>query len=243
MAVGNAIGSVTANTGLIMAIAFIFLTIIAPRKSYVKQCILLLSAAAVLWLGSLQGRISSWAGVGLVTIFFTSTAFNVIEARQKPTKAEKVVFCKKDIFKNIALFLFGVGELVIGSNLLINSGSNIAVVLSVPERVVAITMVAIGTSLPELVTTITAIKKMQTHLSVGNIIGANIIDLSLILPICTFVSGGTFSVSQQCLQIDFPVCLVFSVIAIVPMILKEHAYKLQGAIMLLIYATYLFVAV
>lgn len=243
MAVGNAIGSVTANTGLIMAIAFIFLTVITPRKSYIKQCVLLLSAAAVLWLGSLQGKVSSWACVGLVTIFFTSTAFNVIEARRKSTKAEKVIFSKKDTFKNIALFLFGAGGIVIGSNLLINSGSNIAVVLGVPERVVAVTMVAIGTSLPELVTTITAIKKRQAHLSVGNIIGANIIDLSLILPICSFVSGGTFSVSQQCLQIDFPVCFLFSVIATVPMILKERGYKLQGVIMLLIYAAYLFVAV
>ncbi len=161
MAVGNAIGSVTANTGLIMAIAFVFMTVIAPRKNYLKQCVLLLSAVGVLWLGSLQGHISPWTCIALMAIFLIFMYLNIREARNKPAKSEKAIYSKKDIFKNITLFILGAGTIVVGSNLLIKGGSNIAVAFGVSERVIAVTMVAIGTSLPELVTTITAIRKKE----------------------------------------------------------------------------------
>ena len=243
MVVGNAVGSVTANTGLIMGIAFVFMTVIASRKDYLKQCILLLFSAIVLYVGSLGGRVSTWACVLLLAAFLTSMAFNISGARKGPVAKEKTVISKKDIFKNVVFFVLGAGGIVVGSNLLIEGGSDIALALGVPERVIAVTMVAIGTSLPELVTTVTAIRKKEAHLSIGNIIGANIIDLSLILPLCTFVSGGEFSVSAQCLKIDFPACLVLSFIALIPIMLKERAYKVQGAAMLLVYGAYLIITV
>lgn len=69
-------------------------------------------------------------------------------------------------------------------------GGNLARLIGVPERIIGVTLIAVGTSLPELVTTLTAIAKKQASLSAGNIIGANIIDLTLILPICSLISGG-----------------------------------------------------
>ena len=95
MAVGNAIGSVTANTGLIMGIAFVFMTVVATRKNYWKQCALLLSAALILWLGSLQGSVALWACAVLAVIFTESMAFNVFEARRQPAAAEKMTISKK----------------------------------------------------------------------------------------------------------------------------------------------------
>lgn len=239
MAVGNAVGSVTANTGLIMALAFIFMTVVAKRKDYLKQCLLLLTAGGVLWVGSLKGNVELWACIVLILIFLTFMIINVKGAKSAEAPAEKTPVDKKDIGKNIALFVVGAACIVLGSNLLIDNGSAIATALGVPERVIAVTMVAIGTSLPELVTTITAIRKKEAHLSAGNIIGANIIDLSLILPVCAFVSGESFAVSAQCLQIDFPACILISCIAILPLIIKERGYKVQGALMLVAYVAYL----
>lgn len=243
MAVGNAVGSVTANTGLIMALAFVFMAVSAPRKTYWKQFLLLLSAAGVLWVGSINGTLALWASIVLIAIFAASMTTNVIEARRNPAEVEKVNVTKKEIAKYIGLFIVGAAGIVLGSNLLIEGGSRIATALGVPERVIAVTMVAIGTSLPELVTTLTAIRKKEANLSVGNIVGANIIDLALILPVCTFVSNGTFSVSAQCLQIDFPACIIISLIAIIPMLIKQRAYKLQGILMLLAYAAYVVITV
>lgn len=245
MAVGNAVGSVTANTGLIMGLAIVFMTIITPRKEYLKQCALLAIAAGVLWLGCLGGTLSSWACIVLVVIFVTFMVVNVIVAKDQPKsdEDEKFEYTKNEMLKNIGLFVVGAAGIVIGSNCLINGGSSIATALGVPERVIAVTMVAIGTSLPELVTTITAIRKKESSLSVGNIIGANIIDLSLILPVCSFVSSGTFTVSKQCLSIDFPACILICLVAVIPMALKEKAYKAQGILMLLMYAIYLFITI
>lgn len=150
---------------------------------------------------------------------------------------------KKELSKNILFFLLGAFGIVLGSNLLIDGGSSIAVSIGVPERVIAVTMVAIGTSLPELVTTITAIRKKQAHLSVGNIIGANIIDLSLILPVCAFLSGGSFPVSRQSLAIDFPACMLVTLMAIIPLMVKQRSYKAQGFIMLIAYIGYVFITI
>lgn len=244
MAVGNAIGSVTANTALIMALAMIFLVIIAPRKSYFKQCVLLIVAAAVLWAGCLSGTMAPWASIVLIIIFISFMVVNVITAKSQPEEAEeKLEVTKNIVIKNIVLFVVGAAGIVLGSNFLINGGSTIAEVLGVPERVIAVTMVAIGTSLPELVTTITAIRKKESSLSIGNIIGANIIDLSLILPVCTFVSSGKFAVSASCLSLDFPVCLLVTLVGVVPVMIKEKAYKAQGIILIGIYVAYLIMTV
>lgn len=243
MAVGNAVGSVTANTGLIMGLAIVFMVIVTPRKEYLKQCVMLILAGSVLWIGSLSGTLAPWASIALVIVFIAFMVFNVLAAKNQPEEGEKLVVTRQDVVKNILLFVVGAAGIVLGSNCLINGGSSIAEALGVPERVIAVTMVAIGTSLPELVTTITAIRKKESSLSVGNIIGANIIDLSLILPVCTFVSSGRFAVSEQCLNIDFPACIIICLIAVLPMIIKEKAYKVQGILMLVAYAAYLAITI
>ena len=89
MAVGNAVGSVTANTALIMALAMIFLKIVAPRKDYLKQCILLIIAAAVLWVGCLSGTMASWASIVLVVVFISFMVVNVITAKSQPAVTEE----------------------------------------------------------------------------------------------------------------------------------------------------------
>ena len=89
---------------------------------------------------------------------------------------------------NIVKFLIGAAAVVVGADLLVDDGTVIARHLGVSEAIIGVTIIAIGTSLPEIVTTLTAVAKKQSELSIGNIIGANIIDLTLILPICAFLS-------------------------------------------------------
>lgn len=239
MAVGNAVGSVTANTGMILAIAMIFMSVITPRKKFMKQCLFLVATAVVLWVGSLTGSVQVWAIAVLLILFVLFTATNIVDGKKEDVEAEKSEINKNTIAKNIMLFVVGAAAIVFGSDLLIDGGSNIATALGVPERVIAVTMVAIGTSLPELVTTLTAIKKKEANLSAGNIIGANVIDLALILPICAIVSGKSFEVSKLSLSVDFPVCIGIILIAVVPMLVKEKAYKAQGIVMLAAYVGYI----
>jgi cation:H+ antiporter len=93
------------------------------------------------------------------------------------------------------------------------------------------------------VTTLTSIRKKESSLSVGNIIGANIIDLTLILPICSLVSGKPLPVAAASIRYDLPACLLVTLVALVPMLWKEKASKAQGILLLVIYAVYLFVTV
>ena len=126
------------------------------------------------------------------------------EARQKGRTVSR-----RQMVEKLFLFALGITAIVIGSQLLINYGSELALLMGVPASIIGVTMVAIGTSLPELVTTLTAIAKKEASMSVGNIIGANVIDLTMILPVCSAVSaasGDQLTIGLQTTTLDLPVC-------------------------------------
>ena len=238
MAVGNAVGSVTANTALIMALSMLFLPVAMPRRAYAVPCMLLAAAAGVLQLGTQYGYLAFWADIALAIIFaaFLHHSITAARAQRQETSDDPA---QERLGKPLGVFLVGTGGVVIGSRLLVVGGSAIAEALGVPERVIAVTMVAIGTSLPELVTAITAIRKKEAALSVGNIIGANIIDLSLILPLCSAASGRLLPVAAASIRLDMPVCLFVTLLAILPALLRQRAGKLQGGLLLGVYLWYL----
>ena len=243
MATGNAIGSVTANTGMILALSLIFMPVAINRKKYMTKFIILIASIILLWAFSLKGSLSIFASVILFICFVAFIVENVFDAKMdiSSQKAEeKEPTDKKTVIKNIILFILGAVGLFVGSRLLVDNGSLIATdILHIDERIVSLTMVAIGTSLPELVTTITAIVKKQSSLSVGNIVGANIIDILLILPICAFVSGGSLPVASSTIMIDLPVCFAVTLISLIPPMIFKKFYRWQGIANLIIYISYL----
>ena len=244
MAIGNAVGSVTANTGLIMAVAMIAMSILCNRKKYFRQCVMLIASAAVLLVSCLKGSLNTIGAIVLAVIFVLFMFENVRQARNNMNEAENSEpIDKKLFFKNICFFVLAAIAIVVGSRLMVTSGSAIATALGVPERIIAITLVAIGTSLPELVTTITAIIKKESALSIGNIIGANIIDLSLILPMCSLVSGKPLPVSVQSATVDIPVCLGFTLFATIPLLIRQKSSRIQGLIMLVGYVVYILLVI
>ena len=150
---------------------------------------------------------------------------------------------KKSVIDNILRIVVGAAGIVVGSQLLVNNGSRIAAFFGVSEAVIGVTIVAVGTSLPELVTAITAIVKKQSSMSVGNVIGANVIDTTLILAVCSFVYGGKLPVSAQNIYLDFPVAIIVSLIAVVPTVIRRKFSRVQGVVMLAVYILYLVIVV
>lgn len=238
IAIGNAVGSVTANTGLIMAISIIFMPIVAKRSTYLFKSVLLILATVILYIASFGKRFSLIGSAALLIIFAVYTYHSIKEAKSGSDTSERREYEKKEIPLNILKFLFGAVGIVVGADLLVKSATEIATVSGVPEAVISATIVAVGTSLPELVTAITAIVKKQTSLSVGNIIGANLIDISVILPICSFVSKDGLVSLKQNLYIDFPVCLSVLLIAVIPALKREKFSKVQGFVLLAVYIAY-----
>ena len=154
-----------------------------------------------------------------------------------------MVIERKDIFKNIILFILGAAGIVIGAQLMCDNGAMFATKLGMSGDLVGVTILAVGTSLPELVTTITAIAKKKSDLSVGNVIGANIIDITLILPLCAIISMAKFGmplqVSAQSTVLDFPFCLAVAGVAIIPALIMGKFKRWQGALLLAGYVTYI----
>lgn len=243
MATGNAIGSVIANTGLIFALGILFLPSAIRRRQFVPKSIVFLAAVIAVGLFCAGGYVTLYGSIGLFMIFAVFIAENIKQAKGEISAAKQKSYKpeKKETAVNVLKFLSGAAGIVIGSHLLVENGSAIAESLGVAERIISLTAVAIGTSLPELVTTVTAIIKRQSSLSAGNIIGANIIDMTLILPMSAFVSGGILPVGQLTFLLDVPFCLLVAGIVIIPTIVKGRFMRWQGAAALAAYGAYVLI--
>lgn len=242
MAIGNGIGSVICNTALILAISILFMPIAVDRKSFAPKGILLLAAVCALFACSLGGHLTFAGAIVLLLIFLAYIAENIHSSRQDTGAESQDVRPATDgrsVALNLLRVVAGAAGIVVGSRLLVNSGSQIAASWGVSEAIIGVTIVAIGTSLPELVTAISSLVKKQSAMSLGNVIGANVIDTTLILAICSFVYGGKLPVSAQNIVLDFPVAILVTLIAVVPTIIRKKFSRWQGAAMLLVYVVYL----
>lgn len=267
MAIGNAVGSVTSNVGLVMAIAIMFMPTVIKIRDYLLKFILMLGSAFILFAFSKDGEFDISASLVFLLIFVVAFGDNLRHALQnmkekysndikeeiedkkiinrlkikfglrKEVTPENVV--KYEYGINLLKFVLGAIGIVIGADLLTTNGSELARIIGISERVIGVTIIAIGTSLPELVTTITAIARKESSLSVGNIIGANIINLTLILPICALISGGNLPVSSQVATIDFPACLIVACLAIIPTLITKKFSRWQSVLLLGTYIGYM----
>ncbi|MCI6038005.1 MAG: calcium/sodium antiporter [Candidatus Limiplasma sp.] len=246
IAVGNAVGSVTANVGLIMCLSLVCMECAMSRKQFGVKACLLLAAILVLFAFTRDGQLSIGESVFILLIFAGFIVESLIAARREQgtevaEDAERPAVNGKTIAVNIVKFVVGAAAIVLGAQLLIDNGSAIASLLGVPDAIVAATMIAIGTSLPELVTTLTAIRKKQSSLSVGNIIGANIMDLTLIMPLCSLILGKPLTVENQGMLLDIPACLIICAAALVPALWKGKFQRWIGFLIGGLYVVYLIV--
>lgn len=250
MAAGNAIGSVTANVALILGISVVCIPAIVKRANMAVRMILMLVAISLLLIYSRAGFLSigaSWLLILMFVIFMVENIRSGAKTRNKKEKHKRKKTNKKEVFINIAKFILGTAGIVLGADLLVEHGSHIANAIGmaadidpiVMEGIVSVTVIAIGTSLPELVTTITAIRKNQSDLSIGNIIGANVIDLTIILPLCAIVSGKALPVSEAMISLDMPMCLIACLVVVIPALITQKISRWQGITLLTLYVSYL----
>ena len=244
MAIGNAIGSVTANQGLILGVSLLFAPLSIRRRDYATKGLLLVLAVAALWYYAGNGVLPAAGSLVLLACFLLSMADNLRVARRSmEAESRKPAMQTAVLLPNLARFFFGTAGIVWGAHLMVENGSLLALQLGIPEAVVGVTLMAVGTSLPELVTAMTALCKDQGALSVGNILGANLIDTTLILPLCTWLSGSELTFSAQTLLLDLPVCLLISSLTIFPALLQQQFSRWQGLALVGMYAGYLVVLV
>lgn len=241
LAFGNAIGSVIFNTGLILGVC----NLISPSKirsrGYVIKCIMLVCILIHVILASLDGELGAFDCFCLMCYLAVYITENYLEMKLKsPTesRAEREHVSGGEIAKHITLFFVGIVCIFIGAQLLIDNGIAIARILGVSELIIGLTAVAIGTSLPELVTSVSAVIKGQRNIAVGNIIGANILNLTMVLGVSSML--GTIEIPRSSLLLDFPAALIIILALVVPSIAKHRISRVNAAVMLALYALYIF---
>ncbi|MBQ4601009.1 MAG: calcium/sodium antiporter [Oscillospiraceae bacterium] len=248
MAYGNAIGSIICNTALISAISVAVNPGPVNTKT-MKMPVIFFFASAVIYAiaAYVLGEFPRWLGFVMLAIFVTYMFLTVRQGLNNPETAheeEEPSGKPKQLWQELLLLIVGAALIAIGADLLVDNGTIIAQKLGVPETVIALTFVALGTSLPELVTTITSLRKGHASLGIGNVIGANIFNLVLVSGVSVTLApfevpvGNTLFGINSSLVLDIP--LMFGVMALltVPALLSKKLHRWQGIALLCIYAAF-----
>ena len=268
LAVGNAVGAVICNTALIAGLSMAVAPSVMKEKNTPFKFILLLVSCVLLIIcgfGTNSSFSIAWYEALIFAVLFIAyMVYNVYDAmkevkknkelnktiKEKVEKESAVAEAetkqneddapKQKLGVTILFFILGAGMLALGAYALVESAKYISSALGISEALVGLTIVAIGTSLPELVTTITSLRKKNSELGYGNIIGANIMNITLIMSASGLISGSTgLTISFWTYAVSIPVALVSSLIFVLPLWLRNRSYRWQGITLLSIYALYI----
>ena len=252
IAYGNAIGSIICNTALIAAIT---VTVKPGRvdSKALKGPVIFFFIAAVFYAVNAYafGRFSRVTGAILMAMFVVYMVYLLLQMKQNPQtvqteepeedgKKKKSASMGMDIVK----LLMGAVLIAVGADFLVDNGTLIAQEMGVPESVIALTFVALGTSLPELVTAITSLLKGHGALSLGNVIGANFFNLVLVSGTATVLAP--FDIPQNSmiagrnasLVLEIPVMLFVMLFLNIPAILRGKLSRVQGVVLLTVYVAF-----
>ncbi|AZR73450.1 hypothetical protein BBF96_08675 [Anoxybacter fermentans] len=236
MSLGNAVGSNIFNIGMILGLTLIIHSYPTTPKIISKKALFMLTAGILALLTSLDGEINQFDGFLLLTVLIGYILFLILHSKKNIVFVEKTEV-KGTFKKNLIKFIAGSVLVIIGSRIVVNSGVWLAKYFGVPEIFIALTLVALGTSLPELVTSLTATLKGYQELSIGNIIGANLLNIGWVTSVSAMVNP--ISISTKNLILDFPFMLAFMGLLLLFGLTKDHLSRLEGMIFLTLYATYI----
>ena len=247
IAYGNAIGSVICNAALIAAITIAVRPGRVDPKTLKTPVAFFFAAAAIYCIAAyVFGRFTRVMGIIMLAMFVAYMAANVLQMKNTPAGEQEASEEEEEmpLAKTLILLVLGAVLIAVGANLLVDNGTLIAQALGVPESVIALTFVALGTSLPELVTAITSLVKGHSDLSLGNIVGANVFNLVLVsgmsitLAPFTIPQSATLFGINSSLVLDLPVMLAVMLILTVPTLVKGKLNRAQGILLLAIYAAF-----
>lgn len=249
LAVGNIVGSNIANILLVLGLAGLYGVLLVDKQLLRLELPLMVGASVALWLMGLDGTISHIDGIILFAVGITYTTY-VIRKSRKQTKADKAAATHEaDIsvtpvpgtshfITQIGLVLLGLVMLVLGSRWLIDGAVAVARLLGVSELVIGLTIIAVGTSLPEIATSIIASIKKKGDIAVGNAVGSNIFNILMVLGLGSAVSPAGIIVSPLAIKSDIPIMIAVAVICIPVFYTKYRIDRWEGGILALYYAAY-----
>jgi cation:H+ antiporter len=240
VAIGNIIGSNIANIALVLALTALIFPIPVKKASVKIDAPFMLIVSALLYLAIFNATISLFEGISFIIILVAYLVFILIKSRRSKDTFEEDLNEKLPIWKSIVLVLLSTAGLAFGSDLLVDSATIIASKFGVSERVIGITIVAFGTSLPELATSAVAAFKKEMDISIGNIIGSNIFNILAVLGVSAILRP--MQISAKFIQVDIFWMIGISVLLFL-FILPFKGGKLtrvKGFMLFAVYCVYIF---
>jgi cation:H+ antiporter len=234
--IGSSIGSVVAQIGFVLGLGGVISFLTLPRPFVLKHGAVLLGATVLLFLLALDGSVTRTEGLVLIT-FYVIYVITLMNGANIPE--EEPGQLAGGGIQSWLLLVAGLGAVIISSEITVSSVVNIAYTFEISEALISVLIIGLGTSLPELTISISAIMKKKTHMSVGNILGSNILDTLLPIGIAAVISGMTFE--RQLLYFDLPFIFVLTTVVLVFFYAKRGVSRSEGMVILGFYFTYVLV--
>ncbi|MGB2697551.1 MAG: calcium/sodium antiporter [Candidatus Zixiibacteriota bacterium] len=245
IALGNILGSVIANIGLVLGISAIISPLKIQLSTIRKELPIMLGAVIIFYLMALNLSIGFMEGVLLFVGLILFIAYSVHQALKEKNKNQLVEKEYERFWKGkkekrsqfVLLVVVGLILIVGGANLLVRSGVFIAQQLGVSELIIGITLIALGTSVPELAISTVAAYRKEPDISAGNVIGSNIFNIFFVIGAVAMIHP--LSVKKGTLGFEFPAMLIFSVLLVWMMRTRLTLSRIEGFILLCLYVSFL----
>ncbi|MDA3910101.1 MAG: calcium/sodium antiporter [Bacteroidales bacterium] len=237
ISIGNVLGSNIANIALVLGVTALIIVIPVRRKTILFDWSVMMFAALLFFIFASDFTLSLWEGIILIVFLVAYVLYSLISSRQAMKSAVPEI-PPFSLGLSIGIVVISILGLVLGSHFLVEGASNIAYELGVSERVISISIIAFGTSVPELATSVMAARRKELDISVGNLIGSNIFNIFGILGITAIVTD--IPVSKESLNIDwFWMVGIFLLLFVFMQPIKNSRIRWwHGLIFLLIYIAY-----
>lgn len=246
MSIGNAVGSTICNTALVLGLYHLIRPSRISTRIFNVKGLLMLSYMLILWLLTFAGRLGRLSSALLLGMLAAYALLNVLmmgyKTGQVPLRQRRMNRPdRKTIFTQVVVFVFGIILILAGARLLVSNGVRIAEFWGVPKAIISLTLIAFGTSLPELVTSLTALLKGHGALSIGNILGSNILNVTMVIGFSSLVRP--LAVPAQTIRFDLPAALLINGLLVIPGILNRRITRLQSVLLLAGYFIYIAVLI
>lgn len=242
MAIGNVTGSNISNIFLVLALTTLIFPLAVKRTSILRDWPIMMGLSLLLLVFLLDLQLSQFEGGILVLLFISYVFFSIWQSRIASTQEPDShgVLMRTRWWVAIITFILACAALAYGAALLVDNASKLAYAMGISERLISITMVALGTSLPELATSLIAAFKKETEISIGNIIGSNIMNIISVLGITSLLTP--IDAVPEVIKVDIPWMIGASLILFLFMLplKKGKLSRMEGGIMLLGYASYIY---
>ena len=247
LTLGNVLGSNIFNILFILGVTAIVAPIVIAEQLIRKDAPIMLGVSLFTFALAMDGKLGAMDGAILLVLLTIYTIFALKQSRSESMEVQneyareyalKESISAKGIAINIVFILIGLGLLVLGSNWLVDSAVKIARVVGVSELVIGLTIVAVGTSLPEIATSIIAALKGESDIAVGNAVGSNIFNLLGVLGLGAVVSPAGIFVTESVLRFDFLVMVFVALVTLPVFYLDNRISRAEGGLLLAYYVMY-----